>query len=159
MTYSDNLPVVHLHIGHVIITQKSIVIRTILGSCVSVVMWIPSEKVGMMSHSIYPGLGSDCRYTVNAVKTMNEEVAREGLFSRDVTVKLFGGGVQKSSSGIIEMSPNVRSAENELSLLGYRVVKADTGGNYHRKILFNTDTGDVFQKKTIYQIITDQYGE
>lgn len=150
---SEGVPVIHLSIGQVVIAQKSVIVRTILGSCVSVVMWIPSLPLGMISHSIYPGKGaeSDCRYTINAIERMCREIDKYGLTPRNVEVKLFGGGLQLIKEEVLlsssVQSDNVESARQELARHGFTIIAQDIGGYFSREVLFYTSTGVVLHKK------------
>ncbi len=147
------VPLIHLKIGQVVIAHDSIIVRTILGSCVSVVMWIPSLPLGMISHSIYPGRGKegDARYTINSIERMCAEVKKYGLTPRKVEVKLFGGGLQLVREETLLtaniQSDNVDSARQELARRGFTIVAQDVGGYFSREVLFYTSTGVVLHKK------------
>ncbi len=152
MNYSMERSLIHLDIGKVIITREKIVIRTILGSCVSVVMFVPSEGLSLISHSIYPGSGkvTNLRYTADAINRMDKEILKNGIKPQSVTVKLFGGGQQffNNTRKKVEtvQSENVLCAINELQQHGYTISARNVGGTGSREIMFYTNSGDVLLK-------------
>lgn len=157
MNYRQGVPLIHLKIGQVVVAREKVIVRTILGSCVSVVMWVPSFSLGMISHSMYPGRGEDgdCRYTINAIERMRSELDSYGLTPRKVQVKLFGGGLQlireEALMSVDVQSDNVDSARQELARQGFTIIAQDVGGYYSREILFYTSTGVVLHKKNSVQ--------
>ncbi len=162
MIFFQNLPVVHLGIGELAVARKPTIIETLLGSCVSVIMWVPGKNFALMSHSIYPGKKEcgDCHYVYCCVKKMNELIIKEKLRRAEVTVKMFGGGMQMQGEVNKNYSTSVGaltsdSTEKELLTLGYTIDAKDIGGNFSRKLLFNTQTGDVFVKKSTPHLFSD----
>ncbi len=154
MKYPIDIPVVSLQIGKVIVTKENVIIRTILGSCVSVVMFVPSKGLGIICHSIYPGRAEtpDMKYTVDAIAQMDRVIRESGIAPQDVVVKLFGGGLQLIRSeheltGSVQ-SENVPSAIEELKSQGYTVSAQNVGGYCSREVRFYTETGDVLLKCT-----------
>ena len=154
MSNSEVTKMIHLKIGEVIITYKSSIIRTVLGSCVSVTMFVPATKLAMISHSIYSGEGDtgNLHYTINSIQRMDREINRNSISKRDVIVKLFGGGLQLISSESREtkdvQSDNVKCAIDELKRLGYHISTGNVGGYYSREVRFHTENGDVFLKRS-----------
>ncbi|WP_018150988.1 hypothetical protein [Leeia oryzae] len=82
-------------------------IRTILGSCVSIVMWHPKWHVGGMCHFMLPQrrkktdareLVLDGRYADEAMTLLLQSIASYGSDPGDYEVKLFGGGSMFPSS-------------------------------------------------------------
>jgi chemotaxis protein CheD len=154
MNSVDSLEMVHLNIGKIVITEEPVIVRTVLGSCVSVVMFVSSNGLAMISHSIYPGSGEegDLRYTVNSINRMDREIKRYNTTPRNVTVKLFGGGLQLTNSEkkVTQdlQSNNVQNAIDQLKHHGYRVEASSVGGNYSREIRFYTNSGTVLLKRS-----------
>lgn len=72
-------------------------IRTLLGSCVSLVLWHPRARLGGMCHYMLPSRGRasalpDGRYGDEAMRLLSEAVASSGTRVSDYQVRIFGGG-------------------------------------------------------------------
>ena len=57
-----DLPMVNLHPGELFVAQEPTLITTILGSCVSVCLFCPKQKIGAMCHGVM------LVYTARAIK-------------------------------------------------------------------------------------------
>jgi chemotaxis protein CheD len=59
-------------------------ISTILGSCVSVILWYPKKKIVTMCHYVLPGKSEqylkqkNCRYAIDALDTMLDGIRKYG---------------------------------------------------------------------------------
>ena len=74
-------------------------IRTLLGSCVAIVLWHPRLHIGGMCHYMLPqrprkrqGEALDGRYAEDAMHMFMRELGRSGTNPADYQVKLFGAG-------------------------------------------------------------------
>lgn len=87
-------------------------IRTLLGSCISIVMWHRGLLIGGMCHFLLPSSSKadsgrlDGRYADDAIQLLLQEVKASGTRPSEYEVKLFGGGnmfpsyVRRGSRGI-----------------------------------------------------------
>lgn len=153
-------PAYHLKPGELIITDRSMLVSTILGSCVSVTMFSPrfggAICHGMLASRGRTDLGShpcgeEFRYVDCAVKAMIDAVFRRRITPEEVAVKLFGGSDMLSHSEE-RMGPsvgrqNIEMALNVLTRNGFAVSVSDVGGKRGRKIFFNTGSGEVHLKR------------
>lgn len=138
-------------------------LRTLLGSCVSVVMWHPRKRVGGMCHFVLPtrssGHGSfDPRYGDEAIFLMLGHIKELGARPKEFEVRLYGGGdmfpsIEASEGKKIGIN-NVKMAKAMLGQYGFTVVEEDTGGHYHRRISFNTRSGKLEVKRELVQATT-----
>lgn len=90
---------VFLQPGDVYFGDRNTRIRTLLGSCVSVVMWHPGLLIGGMCHILLPSRGkhrqgeaADGRYADDAIDMLLQEIRAAGTRPDEYQVKLFGGG-------------------------------------------------------------------
>ncbi|HEY5998058.1 MAG TPA: chemotaxis protein CheD [bacterium] len=124
-------------------------VRTVLGSCVSVCLWDPAIGAGGMNHYLLPlwngeGLPSP-RYGNVAIPRLIERVLELGCRRDRLVAKVFGGGaVLDISVGLFPVGE--RNASLALEQLGAEripVVARDVGGEWTRTIVFNHGTGVV----------------
>ncbi len=152
--------------GGFTMVQKGTVLKTLLGSCVSILFYHPPTKTTMLSHAMLPHktthnklpckscifhcdqVGDEqFRYVTCAIKYMVDLLKKLYIPQNEVTVKLFGGAktLALTNSNIGEQ--NILQAHKSLSKLGLRIKKEDTGGVKGRIIYVNTHNGEVFIRK------------
>ena len=142
-----------IHIGGIWASQKPSVVRTVLGSCISVCLRDPIAKVGGMNHFMLPEtIGDDAssaRYGVNAMELLINRCMQEGADRRRLEAKVFGGGhvlkTRSHAAGVPQR--NIAFALEFLDTEGIQIKSQDLGGYAARSIIFYTDTGKVLLKR------------
>ncbi|SCY34328.1 chemotaxis protein CheD [Desulfoluna spongiiphila] len=147
---------VTLSIGEYYASREPAVIRTLLGSCVSVCLFDPVSRVGGMNHILLPGRADlkrfnlSARYGINSMELLINAVMMRGAERSRIRAKVFGGA--SVIPGLIEAQAVGRKlSEFVITFLaneGIPVVSRDLGGIYVRKLIFHTRTGDAFLKKS-----------
>lgn len=140
--------------GMIFVSSKECNIATVLGSCISVCLWDPSSGTGGMNHYMLPlwngeGLPS-ARYGNIAIPKLIEKMIGFGCEMGNLKAKVFGGAELLCIPKNGEMSvgtQNIILAEDILNREGIQTVSIDVGGNYGRRIQFNTKTGIVLLKR------------
>lgn len=158
---------INIHIGGLYVTQESVVISTVLGSCVAVCLYDPLKQIGGMNHILMPGnpdmkhFDSAARYGVNAMEQLINRIMAIGGCRFHLIAKIFGGAhlfpTISEENGIGQK--NADFVLDFLKMENIRIVSSDLGGHASRKILFHTDTGDVYVKRissTFYPKIAEQ---
>jgi chemotaxis protein CheD len=146
----------YLKPGEIFYADTPMVVNTVLGSCVSITMYVRRLGIGMMSHCMLPSSsesikrGEDImKYVDCAILYMNKTVLNAGADKKDTEVKLFGGSnmfaISDEDSGV--GNRNVNASIDLLRKLGYTIMSKDTGGQYTRKLYFSLDTGTVYLRK------------
>jgi len=146
--------------GEYYVTGKDELIGTLLGSCVSVVLYDSENKIGGMNHFMLPGKISksdvfsddNARYGITAINTIVSEVVKRGASRKHLTAKIFGGGnivkfLNMSGKRSLIPSDNVRVAKLFMEIEDIPIVALDVGENYTRKIIFDVNTGKVYLRK------------
>jgi len=138
-------------------------VTTVLGSCISVIMYDTEKQISMMSHNIMPSCGKssacngDCsnvyKYVGCSLKQMLKVVDSVKIPRSNIIVKLFGGSELMNSghngeSMISIGSRNIEAAKKIIEKEELRLVAQDLGGVSSRKIIFVTHTGEVFLSRT-----------
>jgi chemotaxis protein CheD len=133
-------------------SKKPFIVHTILGSCVSVCFWDSKLKVGGMCHYMLPywngeGLASP-KYGNIAIEKLLEKMYSYGSEKKYIVAKVFGGGevIQTSNPQFHIGKRNIELAWIQLKELKINVVGSSVGGKNGRKIIFNTETGEVKQR-------------
>ncbi len=146
---------VFLRPGGLYISDEPAVVSTILGSCVSVTIYIGRLRKGGICHALLPKrlTGDDAgtfRYVDSAISYMLRKFDTRGIKKKEMEVKLIGGADvfdhvdrQTKSVGRQNMEAAMKILENEHLNLSL----SDVGGSLGRKIYFYTDTGRVLLQR------------
>ena len=126
--------------------DESVVLTTLLGSCVSVCLWDPVEKVGGMNHFLLPGgpfeeTGAMC-FGVNAMELLINDLIKHNGNRKRFKAKIVGGAKlldSKADIGRKNQEFAIWFLENE----GFEIVSTCLGGTRGRKIRFWPTTGRI----------------
>src|SRR5258706_1470189 len=125
---------VHLFPGQMHVSPGPSVVRTILGSCVSVCLWDPLLRVGGLNHYLLPrgpaNRTSDLRYGATAIPHLLHAVTAYGAVPERLVAKVFGGGAGLAAPGsrFSLAAENVVVAGEAPSRRGIPIVAGGTGG-------------------------------
>lgn len=148
---------VYLHPGEYCFATRPTLIHTILGSCVSVVLFDVASGYGAMCHAVSDtGFGSEqnrtCSHYMDCV--IDEMIERFSQFRiplNRLQVKLFGGasllGKDEAAQILQPGTRNIAMARKMIREYGLKITTEDCGGYQGRKIFFCSHTGDVFLKR------------
>ena len=130
---------------------------TILGSCVSIVVWHEKLQFGGMTHYLLPERGEggsatplmlDPRYGVDACKLLLAAMRRAGVRPEQCQARVFGGSQTHSSSGAASESigrRNASVAHDFLTANRIRLVSESLFGAGHRRVYFDLGSGRVWE--------------
>jgi len=129
-------------------------IRTLLGSCVSIVLWHPGQRVGAMSHFVLSGASprSDgClngRYAEDALALMCQGLQALGVEPSACQAKVFGGGAMFAPDPRVRLPDvgrkNGEAARRMLHAQGIPIVSESLFDDGYRNIVFEVRTGGVW---------------
>jgi chemotaxis protein CheD len=153
-----NVREIYLQPGQFHFGERNTRIRTILGSCVSIVMWHEKHLIGGMCHYILPKRNRsildkpDGRYAEEAIELFMARIHTANTRSRDYQVKIFGGGnmfPQYTKRGKCADVPcqNVIAARTLIKRYGLNLVGEHLGGAGHRQIYFDIWNGHVWMRR------------
>ncbi|MGN7612636.1 chemotaxis protein CheD [Magnetococcales bacterium HHB-1] len=158
----DRIPQIYLDPAELSFCTEPTILRTILGSCVSIVLYAPRKRFGALCHSVLPSIphrikkkpaltkDSAARYVDSSIASMIHSFKKHGVSPDELIVKLFGG------SDMFEVLPNGGNSVGQKNIAAaYKVLKkfslepraCDVGGVRGRKIIFETHTGTVYVQK------------
>lgn len=147
---------IYLKPGEIHESDGELVVNTVLGSCVSVTMYVRRLKYGIICHCMLPASNEgnkqseDCmRYVDCALSYMNDKFINLGVSKKEIEVKLFGGSDMFSTggAGVTVGARNVAAAIELLNKYNFVLMAQDTGGQFTRKLYFSLDTGTVYLRK------------
>ena len=129
--------------------QEGLVISTILGSCISICLWDPEQRVGGMNHLLLPELknpGSGLNSTgAIAMERLINQMVRLGAERARLRAKLFGGS--SMLSGMTDIGArNAEFGRHYLASEGIPCENESVGGTRARKIRFWPTSGAAMQK-------------
>lgn len=125
-------------------------LKTILGSCVAVVLYDREQKLGGMNHYLLtdapPDVAPTPRYGAVAMRKLFDGVCAMGTSPERLVAKIYGGGnvidsLKKDKDSI--GARNISLAREQLKSFGIKIVEEDVGGDRSRRIHFNCTTGEV----------------
>lgn len=156
---------VFLRPGDLYFGDRATRMRTLLGSCVSMVIWHPTRLLGGMTHFMLPGRRPprpeghpyDGRYADEAMEMLLNEVRRSGAQPREFRVGLYGGGrmfvVPQGGRMARIGEDNVHIARELLKRHALVPHEEHLGGDGHRTVLFEVWNGRVMMRKPPSQLL------
>lgn len=150
------LPDLNLQPGELYLAREPAILRTILGSCVSVSMWSRRLGAGALCHGVLPrcpqawppdsNLTGGFRYVDFSIRHLARQFDALGARRDEVEVKLFGGADVLPASRGGKPTVGALNCEAALEVLaqeGFTITASDLGGTRGRRIHFHTGTGVV----------------
>jgi chemotaxis receptor (MCP) glutamine deamidase CheD len=139
-----------LQAGDVLVSVEPKILRTTLGSCVSVCMYDPVAKIGGMNHFMLPGAGdaleTSTRFGLQAMEMLINKLLKIGAEKHRLIAKIAG------ACKVLDVSPaagsvsdrNLAFVDEFLSTEGFEVKGRRVGGTSALEVRFRTDTGEAF---------------
>ena len=144
--------------GGYCVTDRNMVLATVLGSCVSACIRDPKMGIGGMNHFMLPEsastdtasdpLAASARYGVHAMELLLNELSKAGAHRSALEAKVFGGGAVVA--GMTSSDVGHRNATVVLDFLrieGIAVAAQDLEDIYPRKLHYFPRSGRVMVKK------------
>ncbi len=152
---SENKKSVLIHIGGYYASREPTAIHTLLGSCVAVCLYDGASRIGGMNHILLPGKAdldhydASARYGINAMELLINAIMVHGGKRDRLRAKAFGGGnlLPNISSENRMGDKNVNFVIEFLKRESIKLAGKDFGGHESRRVIFHTDTGEVFMKR------------
>lgn len=122
--------------------DPSVVLSTVLGSCVAACLRDPAAGVGGMNHFLLPGSvdalaqgGDVSRYGVHLMELLINGLLKQGARRDRLEAKIFGGAKTIASFSNVGQQ-NADFATRFLRDEGIQIVSSSTGGDAGRKLEF-----------------------
>ncbi|MBY6116876.1 chemotaxis protein CheD [Mameliella alba] len=128
--------------------DPTVVLTTVLGSCIAVCMFDPGRKIGGLNHFLLPnregGHGANVRYGAYAMELLINGLLRQGAERTRLQAKIFGGASMMGNLRDIGAS-NAAFARKFLADEGIPCIADSVGGTSARRIRFWPTNGLVRQ--------------
>lgn len=157
----QELPTIYLKPGEMHFGSDAARVITVLGSCVSVIMYHRSTSTGAICHAVMPSSEAPrslkraskdlFQYVNTSLEWMIAQFEKLGIKKTDIEVKIFGGSEMFTDANgrVAAMSvgrKNIEAAMRFIQDHNLRLKAWNIGGNKGRKVIFYSDTGEVFTK-------------
>lgn len=158
-----------LNVSEVHITDKNKSINTILGSCVSVIFFVPRLKLSAICHARLPEgeptptkkngfcfVDSSMIYMLNTLK-------RKGAIESEMIIKAFGGSQltvssnNRNSAKLSVGEQNVNMVKKILAKYNLQLSSYDFGGTSGRKLIYHTHKNEVLIKLLTEEPCTENH--
>ncbi|MEL6646386.1 MAG: chemotaxis protein CheD [Pseudomonadota bacterium] len=117
---------------------------SVLGSCIATCFYDPAARLGGMNHFLLPGHDPgdtrEVKYGAHAMEQLVNALLRAGASRDRLQVSLFGGAKVIKSAGNIGTN-NALFARDFVKQEGFRLVHADVGGLFGRRLRFEAALG------------------
>lgn len=150
MVIIEELNNYYLHPGYIFASQEPHLVHTVLGSCVSVCLWDSNRKFGGICHYIYSHLfnnESNAKYGEIAIPHLFKLMNDLGSERIHLKAHIVGGGENPHFHSIIG-AENAAIAEKLVGKFNIEVMTKDIKGDFGRKVIFNSGSGEIL----IYKI-------
>lgn len=142
----------YLYPSAMVVYDRKVLVHTILGSCVAVCLYDKTLSIGGINHYMLPFWNGDGlstpKYGNIAIDKLIDKMLASGSRKEHIVAKVFGGGevldTDRMSFNIGKR--NIEIAKQILKEHKIPVIAQSTGGKLGRKIVFNTETGEVIQR-------------
>ena len=154
----DSYKRITIHIGGYYVSKEPSVVKTILGSCISVCLFESENKIGGMNHFMLPESKdldnlddyNNTRYGIYAMEVTLNDILKLGGKKSNITAKVFGGGnvLPGVTSNVLKIADkNINFAKKFLSDENIPIISEDIGGNSPRKVFFFNTENKIMLKK------------
>lgn len=145
-----NSELINVGVAQVKTGSKSIVLRTILGSCIGICIYDRMKKIGGMAHILLPnhvkGRGeNEEKYADSAIPLLVNRLIKDGAKKEFLSAKIAGGASMfkfESSASLGQIGErNIEETRKVLGKLGIPILEEDIGGSAGRVINFYLEDG------------------
>jgi chemotaxis protein CheD len=132
--------------------QPDTLITYALGSCVCICLYDNLKRIGGLAHILLPEAFGDVsgkniyKFADTAIEELARAMQKQGCAQLHLTAKIAGGANMFVTEGRSIGDRNVETVKQELQRLRIRLVAQDTGANYGRTAVFNTEDGSLTVK-------------
>ena len=137
-------------------------VATVLGSCVSVCLTDPVNQISGMNNFAYPkkkGEQSLSKFGNYSIPQLLEMMFKLGADKKNIQAHIVGGSSSTKYASKDLGKKNVKVAKDILKKYKIPVVNDDTGGTFGRKVLFDTQNGEIIVYKAKNLREKDWYGD
>jgi len=150
---TETIREVYLRPGDFCFGEGKLRITTLLGSCISIILWHPLLAHGGMCHYMLPSrkkprgnLEPDGKYGDEAMELFMRELKKRRTIPAQYQVNAYGGGnmfIAHATNGMDIGKQNIVKVHSLLADYGFTLAYDHLGNFGHRKIAFDVWNGEV----------------
>lgn len=161
----ENRSLVYLQIGDWHFAETPTLIKTVLGSCVSVCLYHPRTRYAAMNHIYMPANSSGIdpgsnagKYGITSMEWIINEFVKRNIPRTHLQAKVFGGASSfaPDQTTLTTAQKNVNFAFQFLKDEKIHLLSHDTGGSRARTIFLDTEKFEVYVKYIEHQRVIGQ---
>lgn len=146
--------------GEHYVSNKDVVIGTVLGSCVAACIYDTGARVGGMNHFMLPdGDSGSGRFGTFAMEVLINELIKLGARRGSLESKVFGGGAMRAGVSTDIGKLNVEFVERFLSTERIPLISKDVLEQYPRRVVMFPTSGKVMVKRLAPTAVTNSDDE
>jgi len=152
-----------LNPGELLFSKKPVVVKTVLGSCVAVCIYDKNLKYGVICHYLLPldpsNVHKSTKYGNVAIFTLIHKFKQNLSKKEDLVATIIGGAfiVFDEKEIFFIGDKNIEIAIETLRKEKIQIKQMYTGGDYGRRVLFNTATNKIIVENLTNITIEDLY--
>lgn len=141
------------------VAKKPVKLTTLgLGSCVGISLYDKSTFVGGMVHIMLPSIEqarskeNTAKFADTGIPELMDRMVDEGAYKHRTTAKIAGGASMFSFNSNAQLNigeRNVTATKQALKELKIPIIAEDTGQNYGRTIILDTENGELTVKSAL----------
>ena len=134
--------------GQIPAADSPVLLRSVLGSCVGVVLYHPRTRVGALAHVVLPNSagrsGHPGRFADTAIPEALRQMAEHGAVSGGIIARIAGGASMFGGEGSVRIGDaNIEAVEKALRQADISVKARHVGEFRGRRITLDCDTGEL----------------
>lgn len=132
--------------GSIFACWEPYTLATVLGSCVAVCLCDTISKVAGMNHFVFPkhfGHQSPIKCGSHSIPQLLKMVTEMGANKKNLEAHIIGGSFSGEYASKDIGKKNIEMAKKILAKYKIPIVNEDTGGTFGRKVVFNTNSGEI----------------
>ncbi len=136
----------YLEPGSIFACWEPYTLATVLGSCVAVCLCDTISKVAGMNHFVFPkqkGQNNPIKCANYSIPQLLKMVTEMGANKKNLEAHIIGGSFSGEYASKDIGKKNIEMAKKMLAKYKIPVVNEDTGGKFGRKVVFNTNSGEI----------------
>jgi chemotaxis protein CheD len=146
-TVFDAIVDTNVGMGQIVAVQGAARLGAVLGSCVAVAMHSPQHGAGALGHVVLPNSAgratSDGKFADTAIPAMLAALAKMGVPSSSLIVKIAGGASMFGASGALQIGiANIEAVTKALRNARINLAAQDVGGQKGRRVSLDPATGE-----------------
>jgi chemotaxis protein CheD len=134
--------------GQISVGRAPVHFKTVLGSCIALVLYHPRIKTGAMAHIVLPDSaerdGAPGKFADTAVPHMLQLLEEQGAPLHGLTAKFAGGANMFGGTGPMKIGDaNAEAVSRALRIAGIQIAGQEVGGTKGRRVTFDCSTGEM----------------